>query len=248
MVDQSSIGRPQLYVDDLVRYDGGQRGPVASLHVDDVAARQARVPVGGLPKRIFDIVVASIALVLLAPLMLIVALLVRIVLGRQVIFRQRRVGFDGEHFVCFKFRSMVTDADAVLRMHLRANAAAAQEWSETQKLRDDPRVGALGKALRKTSIDELPQLFNVLRGDMSLVGPRPVLPDELVDRYGRYAPAYLQARPGVTGMWQANGRSSVGYRGRIARDRYYVKHWSLALDLLLLLKTIPALLNFDQTA
>jgi exopolysaccharide production protein ExoY len=211
-------------------------------------ARHGRTPLGGLPKRIFDIVGASAALVLLAPLMLVVALLVRVVLGGPVIFRQRRVGFDGKTFVCFKFRSMVTDADTVLRKYLSANPAAAQEWKETQKLRSDPRVGVLGKALRKASIDELPQLFNVLRGDMSLVGPRPVLPDELVARYGRYAPAYLRARPGLTGMWQANGRNTVGYRGRIARDRYYARHWSLALDLLLLVKTVPALLNFDQTA
>ena len=248
MVDQSFLRRPRLYVDSLTRYGGGPRGPVPPLRTDDAAAGPRPAPLGGLPKRVLDLVGASIMLVLLAPMMLIVALLVRIIVGRQVIFRQERVGFDGVPFVCFKFRSMVPDADAVLRRHLASNPAAAEEWSETQKLKDDPRVGPLGRALRKTSIDELPQLFNVLRGDMSLVGPRPVLPDELTTRYGRYAPAYLRARPGLTGMWQANGRSSVGYRGRIARDRYYVKHWSLGLDLRLLLKTIPALLNFGQTA
>jgi exopolysaccharide production protein ExoY len=248
MVDQSSIGQPRLYVDDLARYDCGQRGPMPPRRPDNHAACTARVPVGGLPKRIFDIVVAFVALLLLAPLMLVVALMVRVVLGKDVIFRQQRVGFDGEHFMCFKFRSMVKDGDAVLRAHLSANPAAAQEWRETQKLKDDPRVGALGKALRKTSIDELPQLINVLRGEMSLVGPRPVLADELAERYGRYAAAYLQARPGLTGMWQANGRNSIGYRGRIARDSYYVKHWSLRLDLLLLIKTIPALLSFGQTS
>jgi len=246
MVDQS-MRRPRLGVDNVAaRYDRGSRLPVA---VGDMsAARDRRAPLGGQPKRVLDVIGAIFALVLLGPLMLIVALLVRVALGRQVIFHQRRVGFGGEHFVCFKFRSMVADADEVLRRHLSANPDAAREWSETQKLKDDPRVGVLGKVLRKTSIDELPQLFNVLRGDMSLVGPRPVLPDELVARYGRYAPAYLQARPGMTGMWQVNGRSSVGYRARIARDRYYARHWSLALDLLLILKTIPALLNFGHTA
>jgi len=236
-------------VDNLAaRYDGGPRGVTAAPKIQDFAARPRRIPLGGLSKRLFDIVGASVALVLLAPLMLIIALLVRFVLGGPVIFSQRRVGFDGQAFVCYKYRSMPKDADAVLRRHLGSDPAAAREWAETQKLRDDPRVGVLGKVLRKGSIDELPQLFNVLRGDMSLVGPRPVLPNELADRYGRHAPAYLQARPGLTGMWQANGRNSVGYRGRVARDRYYAKHWSLALDVLLILKTIPALLNFDQTA
>jgi exopolysaccharide production protein ExoY len=204
-------------------------------------------PLGGTPKRLLDIVGASIALVLLAPLMLIVAALVRLLLGRQVLFSQKRVGFDGKVFVCYKFRSMVLEADEVLRQHLVANPVAAQEWLETRKLKSDPRVSCLGNVLRKSSIDELPQLFNVLRGDMSLVGPRPVLPDEIM-RYGHRACAYLQARPGLTGMWQANGRNSVGYLGRIARDCYYARHWSLWLDLLLLIKTIPAIMNFDHTA
>jgi exopolysaccharide production protein ExoY len=243
MVDQISIGRHQFCVDVAAAYRRG-----LPSRAEGFAVRRRRVPLGGLPKRVFDIAGASVALVLLAPLMLIVALLVRVVLGGPVIFRQRRVGFDGKTFVCYKFRSMVKDADVVLGRHLSADLTAAREWSETQKLRNDPRVGVLGKVMRKASIDELPQLFNVMRGDMSLVGPRPVLPDELVDRYGRYAPAYLQARPGLTGMWQANGRNSVCYRGRIARDRYYARHWSLLLDLLLILKTIPALLNFNQTA
>ena len=247
MVDPFSIGGPRLGVENVAaHYDGGAGLSVGAGDVS--AARGGAAPLGGLAKRVLDYIGASVALILLAPLMLIVALLVRIALGRQVIFRQERVGFDGEHFVCFKFRSMVADADEVLRRHLSTNPAAAREWSETQKLKDDPRVGVLGKVLRKTSMDELPQLFNVLRGEMSLVGPRPVLPDELVARYGRYAPAYLQARPGMTGMWQVNGRSSVGYRARIARDRYYARHWSLALDLLLIIKTIPALLNFGHTA
>jgi exopolysaccharide production protein ExoY len=249
MVDQFSIRRPRFGVGDVAtRYHGSSRGALPAGGRDALAGPYWHAPLGGLPKRVFDVIGASVALLLLAPLMLMVALVVRIVLGRQVIFQQRRVGFDGETFVCFKFRSMVQDADEVLLRHLGTNPAAAREWSETQKLINDPRVGPLGRALRKTSIDELPQLFNVLRGDMSLVGPRPVLPDELVARYGRYAPAYLQARPGMTGMWQVNGRSSVGYRARIARDRYYARHWSLALDLLLILKTIPALLNFGHTA
>jgi exopolysaccharide production protein ExoY len=271
VVDRFSIGLPGYSVGDLkILYDGRPLGALAKAAAEAVAARydaiprgalqgrgaggiavhnkrDRRVPLGGWPKRALDLVGASIALVLLAPLMLTVAVLVRIVLGGPVIFVHRRVGFDGAPFDCYKFRTMMKDADAVLHRHLSADADAAREWRETQKLRKDPRVGGLGHVLRKSSIDELPQLFNVLRGDMSLVGPRPVLPDEL-SRYGQYAPAYLEARPGLTGMWQANGRNAVGYRGRIARDRYYARHWSLALDLKLILKTFPALLNFRQTA
>jgi exopolysaccharide production protein ExoY len=209
--------------------------------------QQRAKPLGGAPKRFFDLVATSVALVLLTPIMLTVAALVRLLLGGPVLFAQKRVGFDGKLFVCYKFRTMVVDADEVLRQYLIANPAAAREWAETRKLMNDPRVSCLGNVLRKSSLDELPQLFNVLRGEMSLVGPRPVLPDE-IGRYGHHAHAYLQARPGLTGMWQANGRNSVGYLGRIARDCYYARHWSLALDLFLLIKTIPALMNFDHTA
>ena len=184
---------------------------------------------------------------MLAPIMILVAGLIRLLLGKPILFAQERVGFDGKSFICYKFRTMVRDADEVLDRHLLANPAAAEEWQETRKLKNDPRVTCLGNVLRKSSMDELPQLFNVLRGDMSLVGPRPVLPDEIA-RYGHHVGAYLRARPGLTGMWQATGRSSVGYIGRIARDCYYARHWSLGLDLLLVLKTIPALMDFDNTA
>jgi exopolysaccharide production protein ExoY len=249
MVEQFSVGRPQYSVDGLAaRRDRVPLGALPERSADHPAVTcNFRVPLGGLPKRVVDLVGASLGLVLLSPLMLTVALLICAVLGKPVIFSQRRVGFNGKSFVCYKFRSMVKDADAVLRRHLSADEAAASEWRETQKLKNDPRVNGLGRVLRKASIDELPQLYNVLRGDMSLVGPRPVLPDELA-RYGRHTDAYLQARPGMTGMWQANGRNSVGYRGRVARDRYYARHWSLVLDLHLLVKTIPAMLDFRKTS
>ncbi len=206
-----------------------------------------RQPVGGTAKRIFDLLGASIALIVLAPILLVVTVLVRLVLGGPAIFAQKRIGFDGAVFVCFKFRTMMIDGDEVLRRHLAADALADQEWRATRKLRNDPRVGCLGNVLRKSSLDELPQLFNVLRGDMSLVGPRPVVPDEIA-RYGRHARMCMQARPGLTGIWQTSGRNRASYPGRIARDRDYARHWSLWLDLVVLIKTIPAVLNFDQTA
>jgi exopolysaccharide production protein ExoY len=204
-------------------------------------------PVGGFAKRLVDIVLAAAILILAAPIMLMVAALIRIVMGGPVLFSQQRLGFNGRVFTCYKFRSMAVDAGELLRRHLAVDPEAAREWAETQKLRNDPRIGRLGHVLRKSSLDELPQLFNVLRGDMSLIGPRPIVIDEIW-RYGRNAHVYFSARPGLTGMWQTSGRNRVSYAARVARDRYYVRKWSLWLDVVLLVKTVPAVLNFDQTA
>ena len=179
--------------------------------------------------------------------MLMAAGLVRLVMGGPAIFAHKRVGFDGRTFVCYKFRTMPVDGEEVLRRHLVAEPDAAEEWRKTRKLRNDPRVGCVGNILRKSSLDELPQLFNVLRGDMSLVGPRPVVPEE-IERYGRHAQACFRARPGLTGIWQVSGRNRASYRARIARDLYYARHWSLWLDLAVLIKTIPAVTSFDRTS
>jgi exopolysaccharide production protein ExoY len=206
-----------------------------------------RGPVGGIAKRAIDIALSLTALVLLAPMMVMVAVVISVAMGGPIIFRHDRIGFNGRMFRCYKFRSMVVDADEVLSRYLAGNPSAAMEWRQRQKLQHDPRVGCLGKVLRKSSLDELPQLYNVLRGDMSLIGPRPVVPDEL-ERYGVYAEECLSTRPGVTGMWQVSGRSSVDYSTRVALDRYYVRRWSLWLDLVLLIKTIPALLNIEDAA
>jgi exopolysaccharide production protein ExoY len=179
--------------------------------------------------------------------MLMVAILVRVFMGSPVIFRQRRVGCNRTTFVCYKFRTMVVDGDRVLREHLAQNPAAAREWRETRKLQYDPRVSCLGHILRKSSLDELPQLFNVLRGDMSCVGPRPLVEEELVN-YGQYGRECFRAKPGLTGIWQVSGRSRCRYSRRIALDRTYVRRWSLLLDLSILLKTVPAIFKFDEAA
>jgi exopolysaccharide production protein ExoY len=204
-------------------------------------------PLGGRPKRLVDVVLATAMLIALSPIMLIVAALIRVFMGGSVIFSQRRLGFNRSVFVCYKFRTMAPNAEELLRRHLAADPQAAREWRETRKLRNDPRINCLGRILRKSSLDELPQLFNVLRGEMSLIGPRPIVPDE-VACYGRHAPVYFSARPGLTGVWQTCGRNRVSYAARVARDRYYVRNWSLRLDLIVLLKTIPAVLNFDHTS
>lgn len=210
------------------------------------AAAEAR-PIGGLLKRGMDLVIAGTALVLLSPLMLIVAALIRLTMGRPVIFGHDRIGHDGHVFRCYKFRTMIVDADEALRKYLKANPQAEKEWRETQKLKDDPRVTPLGRFLRKTSIDELPQIMNILRGDMSCVGPRPVVSAELA-RYGASALDYLRARPGLTGAWQVSGRTLLGYEERVALDADYVRHWSISKDLRILVKTIPAVMHFDEAA
>lgn len=204
--------------------------------------RRAGLPVGGTPKRALDIVLTVLGILALAPLLLGFALLVRLSSVGPVFYGHERVGFDGRTFRCWKFRSMVTNGDEVLSAYLASNPAARLEWEQSRKLRDDPRITPVGKVLRKLSIDELPQLFNVLAGEMSLVGPRPVVEDEL-ERYGLSRRHYLKTRPGLTGLWQVSGRSDIDYGRRVALDRSYVSRWSAAQDLKIIAKTIPAVIK-----
>jgi len=162
--------------------------------------------------------------------------------GGPGFFGHTRVGRDGVAFSCWKLRTMCPDAEARLKAHLRANPAAAREWADCYKLRDDPRVTRLGRVLRRTSLDELPQLWNVLRGEMSLVGPRPVPRDELVE-YGSASGAYLGLRPGITGLWQVLGRNGVTYPHRVRMDADYARRASLWLDLWLLWRTVGVVLR-----
>ena len=205
------------------------------------------LPVGGILKRAIDVLGSLLLLVLLAPLLLCTLVLVKLFVGGSVIFAHRRIGVGGRRFICYKFRTMVTDGDAVLDRYLAANPDAAEEWERTRKLRDDPRVCSVAKILRKSSLDELPQLFNVLRGDMSLVGPRPIVDDE-VRNYGAYFEECFQARPGLSGIWQVSGRNCVSYQRRVALDRYYARRWSIWLDMRIMLKTIATVLSFHQTS
>ncbi len=204
-------------------------------------------PLGGPLKRSFDVIVAGGALVLVAPLMLTVVLLIYATMGRPIFFTQKRVGFRGASFPCLKFRTMVTDADDRLRAYLQTDPAAAREWAARQKLAQDPRITRLGRLLRQSSLDELPQLFNVLKGDMSCVGPRPIVEPE-IGRYGRYWKEYLKTRPGLTGIWQVSGRNRVDYKKRVALDRCYIRRWSFWRDLAIILRTIPAVMRFNDTA
>ncbi|WP_137126166.1 sugar transferase [Roseomonas sp. HF4] len=193
-------------------------------------------------KRGSDILGTTLLLLILSPLLLILTVLVRRD-GGPAFYRHTRVGLGGRPFGCMKLRTMVTDADRLLATHLATDAKAAREWSARRKLADDPRITRIGRLLRATSLDELPQLVNVLRGEMSLVGPRPVVPEELQQHYGVLGgSAYLATRPGITGLWQISGRSDTSYRQRVALDIRYVSDWSLLLDLTILLRTIPAVL------
>jgi exopolysaccharide production protein ExoY len=202
-------------------------------------------PVGLSAKRIVDIAIALSAIVLLAPLLIICFAATVLSSPGPALFRHRRVGFNGTNFDCLKFRTMVTDAPDRLRQLLESDPEAAAEWAANRKLRYDPRVTAIGAILRKSSLDELPQLFNVLRGDMSTVGPRPVTEEELV-RYSSSVGAYLACRPGITGLWQVSGRSTVTYDKRVACDTFYALNWSMALDAKILIVTIPSLLLSDN--
>jgi exopolysaccharide production protein ExoY len=204
-------------------------------------------PIGGGAKRTIDILLAAFALVVLAPMLLFLAVFIRVVTGSNPVFAHERVGFGGRTFRCYKFRTMKLGADEILKEHLASDPLAAEEWNRTRKLMNDPRINCLGNVLRKSSIDELPQLFNVLKGDMSLVGPRPVVSSE-IELYGRRAAQYFAARPGVTGLWQISGRSRVNYSTRVAMDCHYVRSWSIWRDIAILIKTVPAVTKFDETA
>ncbi|HLP66133.1 MAG TPA: sugar transferase [Rhizobium sp.] len=196
-------------------------------------------PVGGISKRVFDVVAALAALLLFSPLFLLIAALVKFSDGGRIFYGHRRVGHNGRSFYCLKFRTMREDADRILQEYLRNNPAAYEEWRTTRKLQDDPRVTVVGSVLRKLSLDELPQLINIVRGEMSVVGPRPVVEEEL-ELYEVAAQFYLQSRPGLTGLWQVSGRNDVSYASRVALDSHYVQNWSLINDLIIVGRTVPA--------
>jgi lipopolysaccharide/colanic/teichoic acid biosynthesis glycosyltransferase len=186
--------------------------------------------------------IALLLLLLFSPLMLAAGLLIWQRDGAPVFFAQYRVGRDGRLFRCLKFRSMLPNSDELLRELLRTDEAARTEWQRDQKLSRDPRTTAIGHFLRRTSLDELPQLFNVLKGEMNLVGPRPITLPELV-RYGGTRWHYLRVAPGMTGLWQVSGRNNTTYEERVALDREYVDGRSVWLDAHILLKTVGVVLT-----
>jgi len=191
--------------------------------------------------RAFDIVIALAAIVFTAPLLIMIALGVKLHDGGPVLFGHERLGLGGRAFKCMKFRSMVVDADVRLAALLASDPQARADWARDFKLKRDPRITAFGDFLRKSSLDELPQLFNVLRGEMSIVGPRPIVRSEAL-RYGARFASYCHVRPGITGLWQVSGRNDTCYRRRVAMDAIYARNKSLLWDLNILLRTVPAVL------
>jgi len=230
----SSIAAPELHVVGGVspRSDIEQLALPGAFH----ALSNARLSYRG--KRIFDIAAAAFFGVVLSPLIVVIVLLIRLG-GEPVLFRHKRIGHNGRAFYCLKFRTMVQNAEQVLRDMLRDHPELRDEWTTNHKLRQDPRVTRIGRFLRLTSLDELPQLWNIIQGDMSLVGPRPVVKAELL-RYGRKVAHYLAVKPGLTGLWQVKGRSDTTYRRRVAMDTYYVHNQSILFDLRILAATAAA--------
>lgn len=198
-------------------------------------------PSDHVASRALDIVVSVILLIFLAPVFLIIALAVKLTDPGPAIFAHRRIGQRGKEFYCLKFRSMYVHGEERLQEILASNAELAREWHISHKLTNDPRITPLGRFLRVSSLDELPQLVNVLVGEMSLVGPRPIVLAE-AERYGRFFRHYAEVKPGLTGLWQVSGRSDCSYRRRVAADIHYCRSKSLAFDLRIMVATIPAVL------
>ncbi len=224
--------------------EGGVIAPVISHEdsresavVDYTKARKSRL------KRAMDIGLCSVGLVVAAPLLGVVALAIKLGDGGDAIFSQERPGVDGKLFNCYKFRTMAMDAEDRLTALIESDPAAREEWDTYKKLKNDPRITWIGRFLRKTSIDELPQLINILRGDMSIIGPRPITKREIPD-YGTPADfeIYGSVRPGVLGLWQISGRSDASYTKRIRLDAKYAREWSIGMDLKILFLGVPVII------
>lgn len=192
-------------------------------------------------KRLFDVFFSLTGILLLFPVFIVIAFIIYIDSPGPIVFAHRRIGKNGEPFSCYKFRTMVADAQVKLDAFLIAHPEAKTEWEREFKLKNDPRITRIGNFLRKTSLDELPQLFNVVTGEMSLVGPRPII-DKEVPKYGGYINDYRLVNPGITGYWQVSGRNDVDYDTRVQMDSWYVRNWSLWLDVVLLIKTVKVVL------
>ena len=204
-----------------------------------LSTRISPQPLGGLvAKRTFDIVSSAVVLVVFSPVITLIAVAVKTTSAGPILFRQQRVGYRGRPFTVLKFRTMVADAEERLPELLDQNEATGPLF----KMLHDPRVTKFGRFLRKTSLDELPQLVNVLRGDMTVVGPRPPLPSE-VAQYEEWQMARLEVRPGITGLWQVSGRSELPFEDYVRLDLFYIENWSLAFDLFIIAKTLPTVIS-----
>jgi undecaprenyl-phosphate galactose phosphotransferase len=235
-----SHSRSHVTAAELHLIDGDAAAQIVRSPSTSYRARQI-VTHEPIAKRVLDVIGAISIGILFSPFIVAVIPIIRFG-GGPVLFRHKRVGRHGRVFNCLKFRTMVPNAEQALSDLLHQHPELQDEWIQNHKLRADPRITAIGRFLRKTSLDELPQLWNVIRGDMSLVGPRPVVRAELL-RYGRQVADYLTIRPGLTGLWQIKGRSDTTYRRRVAMDKYYVRNHNLMLDMYVLAVTVAVVLR-----
>jgi Undecaprenyl-phosphate galactose phosphotransferase WbaP len=212
---------------------------LAGIHIRD----RMLFPFQRLSKRLLDFAFSALFLLLSTPIFALIALWIKLTAPGPVFYRHEgRIGRGGTIFGAWKIRTMVVNSDAILKEHLASNPEAQTEWNRDLKLKNDPRiVPGIGRFLRRTSLDELPQLLNVFRGDMSLVGPRPIYTAQEVEKFKELYPMYLRVRPGLTGLWQVSGRNNTSYEDRVRLDSYYVRNWSLWLDYFILLRTVRTL-------
>jgi len=240
---KATFERPRQRAEQWVwRGDADTFADGVPFHARDLLQPEAGAisPFGGAGKRCVDLVLSVLLLPVAAAVALPVACLVALS-GGSPIYGHLRVGWNGRLFRCYKFRTMIVKAEDELQIILEQNPMARQEWLDRFKLENDPRVTPLGRWLRATYLDEIPQIWNVLRGDMSWVGPRPIIPDEM-SKYTIYLPAYFACRPGISGLWQTRRRSETTYTERVAFDVEYARKWSVARDLMILFLTIPRIL------
>ncbi len=243
--DLLRLFRHLIFVSDMDWLEG------ASVRIHDYeglmgieAQKNTLNPVESGIKRGMDILVAILIGLVAVPLMMIVAMFIKMDSPGPVFYKQERAGKQGRPFRIYKFRTMVRDADRLLAEYLERHPEARREWEQDQKLRFDPRITRIGRLLRRYSIDELPQLFNVVRGEMSLAGPRPMMMEQ-TSLYGEHIDAYYGVRPGITGFWQVSGRNSKTFQERIHYDQYYIRNWSIWLDLYILFRTVWVVLSRD---
>lgn len=201
-------------------------------------------PVNRYIKVVFDFLMTLLGSIVIAPILLFISVWIYLDSPGPIIFSHIRIGKDGKEFPCYKFRSMCVDANSRLKKLLEDDPCAKEEWDKNFKLKNDPRITKSGAFLRKTSLDELPQIFNVLKGEMSLVGPRPIIKAEM-ERYGDYINDYLMVKPGITGMWQVNGRNDIDYSERVLLDSWYVRNWNIWIDFVMLFKTFKVVIRKD---
>ncbi|MBC7964937.1 MAG: undecaprenyl-phosphate galactose phosphotransferase WbaP [Fuerstia sp.] len=234
IVVNSKLSMPTIWVESF------DAAGLAGVHIRD----RMLFPFQRILKRLSDCLLATLLLVMSSPLLLFIALWIKATAPGPVFYRHHgRIGRSGRTFGAWKIRTMVINADEILKEYLASNPAAQEEWSRDLKLKDDPRIiPGIGRFLRRTSLDELPQLLNVVKGDMSLVGPRPIYTAQEVEKFKELYPMYLRVRPGLTGLWQVSGRNNTSYEDRVRLDSYYVRNWSLWLDYFILLRTIRTLL------